>query len=149
MAAVTLTEPDENLIALAEALRPALLRVSRQLRREAQKAGVSAIDAQLLGLIFKHPGIGGGELAELEQMSASSMSAHLKRLEAAGWIARDPARADDRRRVGLRVTVAGAKALEAIRRRRNVWLAARLEALTARERRALAAAAEPLRRLAR
>ena len=146
---MTVLEPDEDLIVLAEALRPALLRVSRQLRREAQKAGVSIIAAQLLGLIFKKPGIGGGELAELEQMSAPSMSAHLKRLEAAGWIARDPARPDDRRRVGLRVTAAGAEALDAIRRRRNVWLAARLEALTARERRALAAAAEPLLRLSR
>ncbi|HXV00538.1 MAG TPA: MarR family transcriptional regulator [Caulobacteraceae bacterium] len=146
---MTLLEPDEDLISLAGALRPALLRASRQLRREAQKAGVSALDAQLLGLVFKHPGVGGGELAELEQMSAPSMSAHLKRLEAAGWIARDPAREDDRRRVGLRVTPAGAEALEAIRRRRNDWLAARLAALTPRERRALAAAAEPLLKLAR
>jgi DNA-binding MarR family transcriptional regulator len=146
---MTLAELDDDLIALAEALRPALLRASRQLRREAQKAGVSALDAQLLGAIFKQPGVGGGELAEFEQMSAPSMSAHLKRLEAAGWIARDPAREDDRRRVGLRVTSAGAKALEAIRRRRNDWLAARLAALSPRERRALAAAAEPLSKLAR
>ncbi|HEY2177028.1 MAG TPA: MarR family transcriptional regulator [Caulobacteraceae bacterium] len=146
---MTLADLDDDLISLAEALRPALLRASRQLRREAQKAGVSVLDAQLLGLIFKQPGIGGGELAEAEQMSAPSMSAHLKRLEAAGWIARDPAREEDRRRVGLRVTTAGAKALEAIRRRRNDWLAARLAALSPRERRALAAAAEPLLKLAR
>jgi DNA-binding MarR family transcriptional regulator len=141
-------EAEEDLIALAEALRPALLRASRLLRREAQKAGVSALDAQLLGSIFKHPGIGGGTLAEMEQMSAPAMSAHLKRLEAAGWIARLPPSAEDRRRVGLEVTSAGMAAVEAIRRRRNVWLAARLAALSARERRALAAAAEPLRRLA-
>jgi DNA-binding MarR family transcriptional regulator len=145
---VTLAEHTEDLIALAEALRPPLLRASRLLRREAQKAGVSTLDAQLLGAIFKHPGIGGGELADLEQMSAPSMSAHLKRLEAAGWIARDPAQADDRRRVGVRVTAAGVAALDAIRRQRNEWLAARLAALTPRDRRALAAAAEPLRRLA-
>jgi DNA-binding MarR family transcriptional regulator len=141
-------EAEEDLIALAEALRPALLRASRLLRREAQKAGVSALDAQLLGSIFKHPGVGGGTLAEMEQMSAPAMSAHLKRLEAAGWIARLPPSAEDRRRVGLEVTAAGMAAVEAIRRRRNVWLAARLAALSARERRALAAAAEPLRRLA-
>ncbi len=41
-------------MALAEALRPALLRASRQLRRAAQKAGVSALDAQLLHAIKKH-----------------------------------------------------------------------------------------------
>ena len=139
---------DDDLVSLAEALRPGLLRVSRLLRRAAQKAGVSALDAQLLGYIAKFPGVGGGELAEAEQMSAPSMSAHLKRLEAAGWIERDAPRADDRRRVGLRVTTAGEAALLAIRRRRHDWLAARLGALGAKDRRALAAAAEPLRRLA-
>lgn len=143
-----MVEAEEDLIALADALRPALLRASRLLRREAQKAGVSALDAQLLGSIVKHPGIGGGTLAEMEQMSAPAMSAHLKRLEAAGWIARLPPSAEDRRRVGLEVTTAGMAAVDAIRRRRNAWLAARLAALGARERRALAAAAEPLRRLA-
>jgi DNA-binding MarR family transcriptional regulator len=141
-------EAEDDLVTLADALRPALLRASRLLRREAQKAGVSALDAQLLGSIFKHPGVGGGKLAEMEQMSAPAMSAHLKRLEAAGWIARLPPSAEDRRRVGLEVTAAGLAAVDAIRRRRNAWLAARLAALSPRERRALAAAAEPLRRLA-
>ncbi|HEY1448250.1 MAG TPA: MarR family transcriptional regulator [Caulobacteraceae bacterium] len=145
---MTIEEKDQDLIALAEALRPALLRASRQLRREAQKAGVSALDAQLLGVIAKHPGIGGGELADVEQMSAPSMSAHLKRLEAAGWIEREPPREDDRRRIGLRVTIEGRAALDTIRQRRNDWLAARLTALTPKDQRALAAAAQPLLRLA-
>src|ERR1700677_124550 len=95
-------DPSDDTITLAEALRPALLRASRHLRREAQKAGVSALDAQLMTVIKKRPGIGGGELAEVEQMTRPSMSGHLKRLEASGWIARDPARAEDRRRVGVR-----------------------------------------------
>jgi DNA-binding MarR family transcriptional regulator len=145
---VTVRAADQDILSLAEVLRPALLRASRRLRREAQKAGVSALDAQLLGAIAAHPGVGGGELAEREQMSAPSMSAHVKRLEAAGWIERGEPQAEDRRRVGLSVTRAGAAALEAIRRRRNDWLAARLGALTAEDRQALAAAAEPLRRLA-
>jgi len=133
---------------LAEALRPGLLRASRLLRREAQKAGVSALDAQIVGVIAKHPGVGGGELAEAEQMSAPSMSAHLKRLESLGWIEREAPRAEDRRRVGLRVTAAGEAALLAIRRQRNEWLATRLAALPVKDRRALAAAAAPLMRLA-
>jgi DNA-binding MarR family transcriptional regulator len=61
---------------------------------------------------------------------------------------RDPARAEDRRRVGIRVTALGVEALDAIRRRRNDWLAARLKALEPADRRILAAAAEPLRQLA-
>lgn len=151
MSSTATREPDqrrEDVRALAEALRPALLRVSRHLRREAQKAGVSALDAQLLGVIKKTPGIGGGELADLEQMTRPSMSGHLKRLQAAGWITRDPACAEDRRRVGLRLTASGEAALAAIRRRRNDWLAARLAGLTPKGRAALAAAAGPLEQLA-
>ncbi|HEX3916193.1 MAG TPA: MarR family transcriptional regulator [Caulobacteraceae bacterium] len=138
----------KEILPLADALRPALLKASRALRREAQRAGVSALDAQLLGGVKKHPGIGVSELADSEQMTRASMSSHVKRLEASGWIARADADALDRRRVGLTLTPAGGKALDAIRRRRNDWLAARLAHLSAEERAALAAAAAPLARLA-
>jgi DNA-binding MarR family transcriptional regulator len=139
---------DIDIPGLAEALRPALLRASRQLRREAQRAGASALDALLLGLIKKKPGIGVSELADQEQMAKPTMSIHIKRLEEAGWLIRDEASAEDRRRVGIRLTALGAKALEAIRRRRNDWLAGRLAALSPQDREALLAAAEPLLRLA-
>src|SRR5580698_4054536 len=138
----------KDILPLADALRPALLRVSRALRREAQRAGVSALDAQLLGAVKKNAGIGVSELADREQMTRASMSGHVKRMEAAGWIARTAPDDDDRRRVGLTITAKGVKALEAIRRRRNDWLAAGLAKLTAEERVALAAAAAPLIRLA-
>ncbi len=138
----------EALIALAESLRPALLLVSRRLRREAHKAGMSALDAQLLGIVKKEPGITASALAEIEQMSRPSMSGHLKRLEAAGWIGRDAAVSPDRRRVGLRLTAAGLAALDAIRQRRNDWLAERLERLGAEAREALSLAATALRQLA-
>jgi DNA-binding MarR family transcriptional regulator len=134
--------------ALAEALRPALLRASRALRREAARAGVSAVDAQLLGVIKKRAGIGVSELAEREQMTRASMSGHVKRLEQAGWIERSPGDDADRRRVGLSLTIKGGRALDAIRRRRNDWLAGRLAQLSAADRAALSAAAEPLARLA-
>ena len=138
----------KDIKALAEQLRPALLRTSRLLRREAQRAGASALDAQLLGVIKKNAGIGVSELADLEQMTRASMSGHVKRLEGAGWIRRAEGEGDDKRRVGLSLTAQGAKALDAIRRRRNDWLAARLARLDAADRAALAAAASPLARLA-
>ncbi|MBS0411340.1 MAG: MarR family transcriptional regulator [Proteobacteria bacterium] len=137
-----------DIVDLAEVLRPALLRTSRALRREAQRAGVSALDAQILGAVKKNPGIGVSALADREQMTRPSMSSHVKRLEASGWLGRDEASQDDRRRVGIRLTPKGLKALDAIRRRRNDWLAARLSLLTPEARAALAAAAEPLARLA-
>jgi DNA-binding MarR family transcriptional regulator len=131
---------------LAESLRPALLRVSRRLRQEAGKLGLSAQDALLLGAIQKNPGIGVSELADAEQTSRPTMSGHVKRLEAAGWLVRRED-AEDGRRCGLAVTPAGARQIEAIRRRRNDWLAARLAKLSPDERDRLAAAAAPLLKL--
>ena len=131
---------------LAEALRPALLRVSRRLRQEAQKEGVSAQDALLLGQIQRNPGIGVCELADAEQTSRPTMSSHVKRLERAGWLKRSED-AQDGRRSGLAVTAAGARQIEAIRRRRNDWLASRLARLSPAERERLAAAADPLLQL--
>ena len=148
MSGMPLGGDEADVLELAESLRPALLRVARQLRRESQKAGVSALDAQLLMVIQKKPGIGGAELADREQMTRPSMSGHLKRLEAAGWIARDPAPAADRRRVGVRLTPAGVIALDSIRRRRTDWLIARLAALSPQARAALADAAGALTQMA-
>lgn len=135
-----------DVIALADALRPAVLRVSRRLRQEAQKAGLSAQDAMLLGHIRKTPGIGVSGLAETERTSRPTMSAHVKRLEAAGLVARSD-HADDGRRSGLAITPAGARTLELIRRERNDWLAARLSRLTAEDRATLDRAAGALLRL--
>ena len=140
------TLPANDPVALAEALRPALLRVSRRLRQEAQKAGVSALDALLLNQISRNPGIGVCELADGEQLSRPTMSGHVKRLEAAGWVAR-AGHAEDGRRSGLAVTVAGRAQLEAIRQHRNDWLAARLARLPEATRRQLEAAAGPLLQL--
>lgn len=140
-----LIEPPD-VVTLADVLRPALLRLSRRLRQEAQKVGLSAQDALLLGHIKRAPGVGISELADAEQTSRPTMSGHVKRLEAAGWIKRT-GDAHDARRSGLAITAAGARRLEAIRRVRNDWLAARLAKLTPAERDRLAQAAEPLLKL--
>lgn len=132
--------------ALAEALRAPLMRVSRRLRQESQKVGLSVQDAVILGYLRKHPGAGVSELADFEQTSRPTMSSHVKRLEAAGWIVRADD-AEDGRRQGLTVTPAGLRKHDAIQRRRNDWLAARLVRLSPAEREALLAAAGPLLRL--
>ena len=131
---------------LADALRPPLLRISRRLRLEAGKAGLSVLDALILGAVKKNPGVGVSALAEAEQTSKPTMSAHIMRLAAAGLLERR-GDAADRRRSGLAVTSAGARKLEAIRRQRTDWLAARLAKLSPEEREAIAAAVAPLLRL--
>jgi DNA-binding MarR family transcriptional regulator len=132
---------------VADALRPALLRISRRLRQESNKAGVSALDAMLLGEINRQPGIGVCDLADGEQIARPTMSLHVKRLEAAGWIARS-GHADDGRRSGLAITDAGLRQLDAIRARRNDWLAERLAQTPPADRRRLAEAAALLLDLA-
>ena len=133
-------------IVLADTLRAPLLRVARRLRQEAQRAGVSALDALVLGQIKRKPGVGICDLADAEQMSRPAMSSHVKRLEAAGWITR-AACAEDGRRTGLEITEGGSAQLDLIRQRRNDWLAARLAKLTPEAREALNAAQGPLLQL--
>lgn len=131
---------------IAESLRPRLMRVSRRLRQEAQKAGVSALDALVLGQIRRNPGVGVCELADAEQMSRPGMSGHVKRLVTAGWISRAD-NLEDGRRSGLAVTEAGELQLDAIRRHRNDWLGGRLAKLSPEDRQKLADAAGALDRL--
>ncbi len=133
-------------IVLADALRAPLLRVARRLRQEAQRAGVSALDALVLGQIKRNPGVGVCDLADAEQMSRPAMSGHVKRLEAAGWISR-AIDTEDGRRTGLQITETGSAQMDLIRQRRNDWLAARLSKLSPSDREALKAAQGPLLQL--
>ena len=142
-APLPIEDPDHS--DLADRLCLAVLRLSRKIRREAQRVGASALDAMLLAALKRQPGTGVSELADKEQMSRPAMIEHLRRLEGAGWIVRQETPVDgDRRRVGLEITAAGDAALTAIRRERAAWLADRLEGLSADDLAALEAAVGPL-----
>ena len=130
----------------ANRLRPALIRLSRELRRETESLGVTSRQVTLLHLIREHPGLSLRELAAYERISAPSLSGHVDRLERAGLIERVRS-ATDRRRVGLELTDAGARLLRRVRARRTTWLAERLEALEPDEIEAIERAIEPLHRL--
>jgi DNA-binding MarR family transcriptional regulator len=114
--------------ALAKRLRPALLRLARELRKESDALGVTSSQATLLGHVRDRPGLTLGELAALERITAPSLSGHLDRLEAAGLLERVRS-TEDRRRVGLQLTAAGSRLLRQVRARRTTWLVTRLAAL--------------------
>jgi DNA-binding MarR family transcriptional regulator len=133
-------------VAVADALRPALLRIGRELRREARAVGVSPEQVTLLVAIKYAPGIGVRELAARERISPPAMTKHVDRLERDGLVARTPD-ADDRRRVGLTLTDEGQRLLRRVRSRRTAWLAKRLSGLTGEELAAVEAAVVPLTRL--
>ena len=130
---------------IAGRLRPVLLRLGRELRREIHSLSVTGGQVSLLIAIKHHPGITASELAAEERVSAPGMSGQLVRLEAAGLIER--VRASDRRRIGLFLTDAGDKVLRSVRKRRTAWLVARLEQLEPEERERIEAALEPLEKL--
>jgi DNA-binding MarR family transcriptional regulator len=132
-------------VAIANRLRPVLLRLARELRREIHSLGVTGGQVSLLAQIKHNPGITASELAERERVSAPGMSGHLVRLEAANLIERR--RADDRRRIGLFLTNEGAKVLRSVRSKRTAWLSARLDRLGPDERDRIEDALDALEKL--
>jgi DNA-binding MarR family transcriptional regulator len=133
-------------IALANRLRPVLLHLNRQLRREIHSLGVTGGQVSLLIQIKYHPGIGIRELAALERISVPGMSKFISRLEEAGLVQRAPVERDQRR-VGLTLTPAGQKVLRSVKSKRTAWLSARLRDLDPDELDAIDAAIEPLTHL--
>src|ERR671931_331124 len=114
--------------ALANRLRPVLLKLNRELRREIHSLGVTGGQVGLLVQIKYRPGIGMRELASLERMSVPGMSKFVARLEHAGLVQRAPVEGDQRR-VGLSLTAAGHKVLRSgartflsVRKHRNYRL---------------------------
>src|SRR2546425_851439 len=134
----------DDAVSVANRLRPVLLRLSRELRREAHSFGVTGGQASLLAVIERERRIGLGELAAGEGVSAAAMSKHVDRLEAAGLVRRTRGSTGDRRRVEIELTVPGSRVLRRVRSHRTAWLAARLGHLGDRELAAVDAAVEPL-----
>jgi DNA-binding MarR family transcriptional regulator len=128
---------------VANRLRPVLLQLVRELRREVHPLGVTGGQVSLLVQIKRHPSIGVGELAALERVSPAAISGAVDRLERAGLVDRR-IHAADRRRQGLTVSAAGERVLRAVKRRRTAWLASKLERLSPGELEAVDAAVEPL-----
>ena len=131
-------------VSIANRLRPVLLRLSRELRREANAFGITGGQASLLAVIDGNRRIGLGELAAGEGVSPAAMSKHVDRLEAAGLVTRTPGSSGDRRRVEIELTVEGQRVLRRVRSHRTAWLAARLDQLGPSELATIDAAIEPL-----
>ena len=132
--------------ALANRLRPVLLKLNRELRHEIHSLGVTGGQVSLLIQIKSNPGIGIRELAALERISVPGMSKFVARLEEAGLVERAPVEGDQRR-VELKLTRAAQSVLRSVKSRRTAWLADRLRQLEPEELEAIDAAIEPLAHL--
>lgn len=132
---------------LAHQLQRLVLRLNRELRAQNAGAGASNADAMLLAEVRHSPGLGVSEFATIENVARSVMSERIKRLTAAGLIARDPTPHQDRRRIGLVITEAGRELLAVITAKRRTWMAERLTDLSAEERDAVQLAVTSLERI--
>lgn len=131
---------------IAAELRPVLLRLARELRKETEQLGVTARQATLLWLVKRSPGLSLAELAAEEGISPPALSGHVDRLERLGLLARVRS-SEDRRRVGLRLTEEGERLMRSVRARRTTWLAGRLRNLDEADLETISAALPALLRL--
>lgn len=131
---------------VADDLRPVLLRLARELRKETEQLGITARQTTLLWLVKRSPGLSLAELAAEEGISPPALSGHVDRLEDAGFLERVRS-TEDRRRVGLRLTEEGGRLLRRVRARRTTWLAEHLRALEPTELKAVEKAIPALQRL--
>ncbi|HST24442.1 MAG TPA: MarR family transcriptional regulator [Gaiellaceae bacterium] len=136
------TAMQTDAVEVASHLRPILLRLSRELRREAEAFGITGGQATLLARIDTYGKVGLGELAADEGVSAAAMSKHVDRLESAELARRSPG--GDRRRIEIELTPAGRRTLRRVRSHRTAWLAERLGRLDDGQLAAVENAIEPL-----
>jgi DNA-binding MarR family transcriptional regulator len=136
---------------LATAMRISVSRLARRLRVERLGLGgtetaLSDIQLAALAALERNDSMTPGELAEYEKVQPPSMTRVIAVLEERGLVRREP-HATDRRQVILTVTADGRDLVQRVRRRREAWLAQRLQELTPEEREILQAAAPILEKL--
>ena len=134
-----------SLATLANDLRLACMRISRRVRFESTDL-VAPHQFSVMARLEETPRTP-RELADIERVSAPSMSRTVAALVERGLVLRadDPT---DGRQVILSLTPEGARTLKDIRRRRDEWMASRIKDLSAEEREVLTRASEILLRVA-
>jgi DNA-binding MarR family transcriptional regulator len=133
---------------LAGELRTEIGRLAYHLRKPAVRSGITPTRMAALSALGHYPdGVRQGDLAELMNVSAPSMTRLVEILEDAGWVERrrDPA---DQRCLLLALSPVGRKTIETLRDESATQLSQELDGLSDDERAALAAAVPVLRKLA-
>jgi DNA-binding MarR family transcriptional regulator len=120
--------------ALAQALRPSVMRLARRLRQMRDDAvDLNSNQLSAMSVLLNNGDLLMGELAAAEKMQPPSMTRIVNGLEARGYVARRP-HPDDRRQCLVTLSDEGRKILLANRRRRDEWLAVRIAQLAPAER---------------
>ena len=123
-------------------LRLSATRLARRLRQESG-AGLSPSQQSALAVIFNHGPLTLGALAEHERVAPPSITKVVSKLECDGLVIRTPD-PGDRRVCRVAVSPEGAALLEESRRRKTLWLTARITDLDPERQRRLADALDVL-----
>ena len=132
---------------LAEDLRISIARLSRRLRAQGGSS-LSATQHAALAAVDRRRSMTPGELAEHEKVQPPSMTRVIAVLEEQRLMVRSP-HPTDGRQVVLQITDKGKSLLKEERRRKEAWLARRLQELTNEERAILRQAAPILEKLSK
>jgi DNA-binding MarR family transcriptional regulator len=132
-------------------MRISVSRLARRLRVERLGLGgpetaLSDIQLAAFAALERKGPMTPGELAEHEKVQPPSMTRVIAVLEERGLVLREP-HLTDRRQVILTVTLDGRDLVQRVRRRREAWLAQRLQELTPEERQILRQAAPILEKI--
>jgi DNA-binding MarR family transcriptional regulator len=133
---------------LAAEVRTEIARLAYHLRTPATRSGITPTRLAALAALARHPaGLRQGDLAELMNISAPSMTRLVELMSEAGWVdrSRDP---DDGRALVLVLSPVGRKTLETLRQETTSVLSGDLADLSSDERDTLEAAVPVLRKLA-
>jgi DNA-binding MarR family transcriptional regulator len=118
----------------------------RRVRAAAASQGLSLTEASVMSRLAREGPATTAELARAEGMRPQSMGTSIAALEEMGMVERKP-HATDGRQVNIVLTAKGVAARKSAKDAKRTWLAQAMEQLNEREREALFAAGEIIRRL--
>lgn len=131
MATARSTNTEDELTSLASDLRLACQQISRRVRYE----GTLAIAPHKFSVLARlgHGPLTPGELAEIERVTAPSMTKTINHLAEAGLVERRP-HPDDGRQVLISRTPAGDDLFDRVAGQRDTWMSGQLSELSDAER---------------
>jgi len=141
------TPSTDESVADVAALRGAVLILARRLRHQQAGDELSPSESAVLGRVGRAGPMTPGQLAKSEHVQPPSMTRIIERLEARGYLRRDPDPAD-RRQVLVFRTAEGDAFAERSRAVRTTWLTAQVGKLQPEDRILIAGATRSLARLA-
>lgn len=125
-----------DLAETAGAIRRSVVRIVRRLRLERPDEALSLFKLSILGILYRKGPATAGALAIRERIRPQSLTRLLASLARKNYVSRQPDKRD-RRRLLITLTPAGRKALAADVRKKEAWLARRMERTLSPDERAL------------